>query len=163
MRILLSALALGLVAACASTAPYGPASKPGAVGYDTIQIENNRYRISYTDRDPAKAHDRALLRAAEVTLEARQEWFEITSAYVDEASAGRPAGGTSISIGGATGSHGRSSVGVGVGFGIPLGGSSAGPVTEVLEIVTGSGEKPDRPSVYDARSVDINLRSAAVS
>ena len=42
-------------------------------------------------------------------------------------------------------------------------GSSSGKVTEVLEILVGSGEKPDRPNVYDARSVDINLRGAATS
>jgi hypothetical protein len=31
----------------------------------------------------------------------------------------------------------------------------------MIEIVTGTGEKPDRPMVYDAQSVDINLRGAA--
>ena len=49
-------------------------------------------------------------------------------------------------------------VGVGVGIGFPLGGGSGPAVTEVLEILTGTGEKPDRPNAYDARSVDINLR-----
>ncbi|MEZ5952801.1 MAG: hypothetical protein R3C13_00715 [Hyphomonas sp.] len=164
MRLILSALALGLVAACASTAPYGPASKPGAMGYDTMQIENDRYRVSYTDKDPAKAHDRALLRAAEVTLEAGKDWFEVTNAYADNSASAGSGSRTSVSIGGSSGSYGRSSVGVGVGIGFPLGGSgSTGAVTQVLEIVTGTGEKPDRPTAYDARSVDINLRSAAVS
>ncbi|MCA8902353.1 MAG: hypothetical protein KDA53_14015 [Hyphomonas sp.] len=157
-------LALMLVAACASTAPYGPATKSGGMGYDVQQIETGRYRVSYTDKDAAKARDRALLRAAEVTMEAGQDWFEITNSYTEDLSSGR-GGGSSITIGGGTGSYGRSSsVGVGVGIGIPLGGgSNGGPFTEVLEIRTGAGEKPDSPNAYDARSVDINLRSAAVS
>ncbi len=154
-------LALILVAGCASTAPYGPASRDGAMGYSSQVIETGRHRISYTDKDAGRARDLALLRAAEITLQDGKDWFEITSSYTeDESVRGRSGGGTSVSVGGSSGSYG-SGVGVGVGIALPLGGSSA-PVTEVLEIVTGSGPKPDRPTVYDARSVDINLRSSVV-
>ena len=38
------------------------------------------------------------------------------------------------------------------------GGGSSGKTTEIIEIVTGAGPKPDKPEAYDARSVDLNLR-----
>ncbi|WP_300422208.1 hypothetical protein [uncultured Hyphomonas sp.] len=153
-------LAAGLLAACTSNAVYGPASKSGAMGYSSQQIETGRYQVSYTDSSPSKARDRALLRAAELTLLEGSDWFEITSSFAERSEDSR-SGGSSVSIGGSSGSRGHSSVGVGVGIGIPLGGGNSGSVTEVLEIVTGKGDKPDRPSVYDARSVDINLRGSA--
>ena len=96
-------------------------------------------------------------------MERGAEWFEVTSSYSSDESVGDRAPRSSVTIGGSSGSYGRSSVGVGVGIGFPIGGSSGGKVTEVLEILIGSGEKPDRPNVYDARSVDINLRGAATS
>ncbi|PKP81007.1 MAG: hypothetical protein CVT79_12065 [Alphaproteobacteria bacterium HGW-Alphaproteobacteria-18] len=154
------AIALGALslAACATTPAYGPASKDGAMGYTSQQIESGRHRIAYTDKDAGKARNLALLRASEITLMEGKDWFEVTAEYADTEN-GRSSG-SSISIGGGTGSYGRSSsVGVGVGFGIPLGGSSSsGKTTAVLEIVTGSNPKPDKATVYDARSVDMNLR-----
>lgn len=128
------------------------------MGYTSQQIETGRHRVSYTNGDPSRARNMALLRAAEITLMEGKEWFEITAEYADaEPTRG---GGSSLSIGGGSGSYGRSSsVGVGVGLGIPLGGgSSSGKATSTLEIVTGSGAKPDSSAVYDARSVDMNLR-----
>lgn len=159
MKQLVFALGALSLAACATTPVYGPASKEGAMGYTSQQIEAGRHRIAYTDKDPGKARSLALLRASEITLMEGRDWFEITSEYVDvEAQRG---GGSSIGISGGTGTYGRSSsVGVGVGFGIPLGGggSSEGKATAVLEIVTGANPKPERTTVYDARSVDMNLR-----
>lgn len=157
MKQLVFALGALSLAACATTPSYGPASKEGAMGYTSQQIEAGRHRIAYTDPDPAKARNLALLRASEITLMEGKDWFEVTSEYVDT-EAGRSSG-SSISIGGGSGSYGRSSsVGVGVGFGIPLGGGSGGKTTAVLEIVTGANPKPDKATVYDARSVDMNLR-----
>jgi hypothetical protein len=162
MKNMLVLLSAALLTACASGSPaYGPASRDGAMGYTSQQIETGRHRVSYTNGDPSRARNMALLRAAEITLMEGKEWFEITAEYADaEPSRG---GGSSLSIGGGSGSYGRSSsVGVGVGLGIPLGGSSSGKATSVLEIVTGSGEKPDRTAVYDARSVDMNLRGSGL-
>lgn len=157
MKQLVFALGALSLAACATTPAYGPASKEGAMGYTSQQIEAGRHRIAYTDPDPGKARNLALLRASEITLMEGKDWFEVTSEYVDT-EAGRSSG-SSISIGGGSGSYGRSSsVGVGVGFGIPLGGGSSGKTTAVLEIVTGANPKPDKATVYDARSVDMNLR-----
>ena len=44
MKRLLMCSAIVLVAACASTPAYGPAAKSGAMGYESLQIENNRFR-----------------------------------------------------------------------------------------------------------------------
>lgn len=159
MKTLISVSALILVAACASHSPYGPAKSSGAAGYSSQKIETGRYRVSYTDKDANRAHDMALLRAAEITLQDGRDWFEITGGYTEQEGSGAGSR-TSVSVGGSTGSRGHSSVGVGVGFGIPVG-SGGGSVTTVIDIVTGENPKPDRPSVYDAMSVDINLRGNA--
>jgi hypothetical protein len=152
--------ALAVMAACATTPVYGPAKSDGGAGYLSQQIEQGRHIISYTDPDPVRARNMALLRASEITLTEGKDWFEITSEGADtEESRG---GGPSLSIGGGTSSYGRSSgVGVGLGIGIPLGGGSSGKTTQTIEIVTGANPKPDRPSAYDARSVDMNLRVTA--
>lgn len=156
-----SATALALLvftAACATAVPYGPAAKDGAKGYLVQQIESNRYRVSYRDSDAETARTRALRRAAEITKENGAEWFQVVGAYDDqERSSSRS--GTSVSVGGSTGSRGRSSVGVGLGIGFPLGGSST-PTTHVLEIITGSGDKPEGDRSYDADAVLMNLAGA---
>ena len=146
--------ALVLVGACATSVPYGPAAKDGAKGYSVLPIENNRFRITYKDNSMDLARSRALRRAAELTLEKGDDWFQVVSAYSDTGELS--GGGSSISIGGASGSGGRSSVGVGLGVSLPLGGSS-GPVEHVLEIVTVPGVKPDNPDAYDASEVLANL------
>ena len=146
--ILLSSLAIGL-SACVTSTPYGAAAREGAKGYAVQPIENNRFRVSYRDNDAETARTRALRRAAEVTLENDAEWFQVVNAYDDEFSQDRR-GGSSVSIGGSSGSRGRSSVGVGLGISLPLGGGNSGPVTHVIEILTGSGDKPANARIYDA-------------
>lgn len=146
--------ALALVGACATQSPYGPATRDGGAGYSVMPIENNRFRITYTDKSAEIARSRALRRAAELTLERGDEWFQIVTAYSDTGELS--GGGSSVSIGGAGGSSGRSSVGVGVGIALPLGGSSSS-VEHVMEIVTATGAKPDNPDAYDASDVLSNL------
>ncbi len=150
MKQFLSFLAFVLVSACASTPVYGPADSPTALGYSSQPIEDHRFRVSYSDSDLQRARNFVLLRAAEITLDDGQDWFEITNGYAEAEPETRPR--SSVSIGGSSGSRGHSSVGVGIGIGFPIGGGHA-VVTEVLEIVTRSGEKPDEPNAYDARSV----------
>ena len=154
----LAATALLALGACATSAPYGPAARDGAKGYVVQPIENNRFRIAYTDTSMELARSRALRRAAEITLEQGHDWFQVVTAYSDtgELAGG---GGTSVSVGGSTGSSGRSSVGLGVGIALPLGGSS-GPVEHVMEIITAPGPKPDNPDAYSASDVLANLGGA---
>ncbi|WP_084398489.1 CC0125/CC1285 family lipoprotein [Henriciella aquimarina] len=153
---LAGALTLG-VAACTTTKPYGPATSSSAQGYLVQPIESNRYRVSYTALDPQTARRYALRRAAEVTLDNGGEWFRVVHGYTEmEGSRG---GGSSVSVGGSSGS-GYSGVGVGVGIGLPLGGGSE-KTTESLEIITGTGIKPDDAEVYDANAVMMNTAGPA--
>lgn len=161
MKHVLLIPALALMAACATTPAYGPAKSAKAEGYLSQQIEQGRHRISYTDRDPVRARNMALLRAAEITLSEGKDWFEITNESSDSEASRAGNGGTSVSIGGSAGSGGYSGVGLGIGIGIPLGGGGSGKFTQNIEIVTGSGPKPDKAEAYDARSVDMNLRVPA--
>ena len=138
-----------LFSGCASgPAPYGPADDRGGFGYQVQKIESDRLRVSYRARDAASARDNALRRASEVTLEEGADWFRVVGAYTD---AEQDTGGrTSVSLGGSSGSYGS---GVGVGIGIGLGGGRARETVHDLEILIGSGPKPDGLNVYDARAV----------
>jgi len=159
--LLLAASAFAL-SACASLAPYGPASSPSSQGYVEQRIESDRFRITYRGVGAAgPVADLALLRAAELTTETGNDWFEVTQRYID----GRPdsAGGFRPSLGVGAGSSryggrhgGFSSSGVGVGVGVNFSGPSA--TSTVLEVRLGRGQQPDRPEVYDAREVQAALR-----
>lgn len=150
---MLAALALSLgLAACATPATvYGPAPSADEVGYREQAIETGRYRISFranADLDAAGVEDQAMRRAAEVTLRDGGEWFRVVTRET-ERYGGRDRGGTSVGVGGSTGSYG-SSVGVGIGFDLS---PDSRKYETVMEILIGSGDKPDEVRVYDARSV----------
>jgi hypothetical protein len=153
----LAASSLALVA-CASLAPYGAQGGPGGQGYSEQRIESDRYRVTYNGVGaPGPVADFALLRAAELTTQEGYDWFEVVQSWTD----GRPggAGGVrpSVSIGGGTSRYGGySASGVGVGLGLDLSGPQ--PTSTTLEIVMGRGDKPSRPSAYDARDVQSALR-----
>jgi hypothetical protein len=153
----LAASSLALVA-CASLAPYGAQGGPGGQGYSEQRIESDRFRVTYNGVGaPGPVADFALLRAAELTTQEGYEWFEVVQSWTD----GRPggAGGVrpSVSIGGGTSRYGGySASGVGVGLGLDLSGPQ--PTSTTLEIVMGRGDKPSRPSAYDARDVQSALR-----
>jgi hypothetical protein len=150
-----SALALS---ACASLAPYGPQMGPNGQGYAEQRIESNRWRVTYRGVGaPGPVADMALLRAADLTVQNGFDWFEVTQRWTD----GRrdSAGGLrpSVLIGAGSSRYGRySSSGVGVGVGLDLSGPQ--PTSTVLEVVMGSGTRPDRPEAYDARDVQATLR-----
>ena len=130
--------------------PISARASPTSLGASVQPIEDNRLQISYRALDAQTSREYALLTAAEETLARGAEWFRVVGAYGEDEV--RHSGGTSVSIGGSTGSRGRSSVGVGVGIGLPLGGGS-GESVHSLEIIIGSGPQPDDPEVYDAAQV----------
>ncbi|MBB4799357.1 hypothetical protein HNP32_003115 [Brevundimonas bullata] len=155
---LIAASALAL-SACASLAPYGPQQSARGQGFSEQQIETNRFRVTYNGVGaPGPVADRALFRAAQLTVDQGYDWFEVTQRWID----GRPdsAGGVrpSVSIGAGSGRYGGwSTSGVGVGLGFDLSGPQ--PTSTTLEIVMGRGAKPDRPAAYDARRVQDAIRN----
>lgn len=155
-----AALACGLAACATPTAfaPAGPSAR--ASGFWDSRIEENRYRISYrggSGAPPALVRDYALLHAADLTVAGGYDWFQVIGGYGEAG----PGSGSSLSIGGGSSSFGRRSYsGVGVGFTVPLGG---GPqLTETLEVVMGTGPKPQGASVYDARGVQASIRPRVI-
>jgi len=148
------------LASCASSPNYGPAAGPGESGYSQQILEAGRYRVTYRGGSPEQARDFALYRAAELTLANNFEWFQVVSSSggIEESRSSGPR----ISVGGG-GSIGRSSRGgVGIGIGFPVGGST-GSAVEVLEIVMGTGPKPEDPNAYSADALAQSLRPAASS
>ncbi|MNU67556.1 hypothetical protein D3C71_568980 [compost metagenome] len=154
--IAVSALALS---ACASLAPYGPQQSAGGQGFNEQRIESDRFRVTYNGVGAVgPVADRALFRAAQLTVDQGYDWFEVTQRWID----GRPdsAGGVrpSVSIGAGGGRYGGySTSGVGVGLGFDLSGPQ--PTSTTLEIVMGRGAKPDRAEAYDARRVQDAIRN----
>ena len=152
--------ALALLAGCATgPKPYQPAGGPSSYGWSEQAIETGRYRVSYQAETQEQAREYALLRAAELTLQSGEEWFRVTDNYSEGQSSQGYSGRPSVSVGGSVGSGGRSSMGVGIGMGFPLGGG-AGEFRHTLEILMGSGPKPQDVRVYDAADVQFNMAGA---
>lgn len=179
MRILSTALiaaaSLTLLSACATPTPYQPAdltrSTPGrsAPGYAETRLEENRYRLGFAGNDLTSretVENYMLYRAAELTLDAGYDWFEIVNRGTDEKT--RTVGpmrdpfmsglswrfyrGSRWSAWGA--------------WGDPWGGDfdtvQYTRYEATAEIVMHKGEKPDSPNAYDARTLRGNLDSRIV-
>ncbi|MEO1100792.1 MAG: hypothetical protein AAFW65_03005 [Pseudomonadota bacterium] len=158
MKYLILASALVLSACATGPSPYAPAENSRDKGFSEQVIETGRYRVSYKGDDAEQARSYALLRAAEITIENGADWFRVVDAYT-EVDGRRSGGGSSVSVGGSSGSYG-SGVGVGVGIGLPLGGGGSPDATHTLEMVIFKGEKPDDPDAYDAASVQASVLGA---
>lgn len=88
MRKLILALAVGVLAACATATPYQPGA-PGAGGYGFHEerIENNRVRLTFrgnslTDRQTVENY--LLYRAAELTLAEGKDYFVVANRDTEE-------------------------------------------------------------------------------
>ena len=153
MKLALAAVAFAVALAACSTAPtvYGPADTSSATGYRQTRIETDRYRVSFRanpDLKGPQVEDMALRRAAEITLQDGYQWFRVVNRSTEQVS-GRPGGGTSVGVGGSTGSYGS---GVGVGIGFDLSPDSRRYET-TLEILLGRGAKPEGADAYDAQAI----------
>jgi len=81
MRLLLI-LGTVLLAGCASQDLYRPATGKDAIGYSETQLAPNRYRIAYnggTAVASGRTQDYALMRAADLTLQQGNDWFQLAS------------------------------------------------------------------------------------
>lgn len=157
--IIVGAAALSLTA-CATPTRYQPAVSPTAVGFSELQIERDRYRVTFRGGGGASAAqiaDYALLRAADLTLGSGYEWFVVDQRYTEASGSGS---GPRLSVGGGSSSFGRrSAVGVGVGTSFDLGGGPA--LTTTLEIRLGRGSRPEGFNVYDAAQVKATIAPRA--
>jgi hypothetical protein len=82
MKRLFLASALLFAAACASTGDGPPGPAGPSSGFAEEAMSGGRYRIAYNSPSDASAKvvsDRTLARAAQVTLDKGNEWFEISS------------------------------------------------------------------------------------
>ena len=151
-RLALAAL-LGIALVACSTAPtvYAPAASLEDTGYRQTKIEADRYRVSFRanpDLNVSQVQDMALRRAAELTLQDGYEWFRVVTRNTEQIG-GRSGGGTSVGVGGSSGSYG-SSVGVGIGFDLS---PDSRRYETTMEILLGRGTRPEGADTYDARSI----------
>src|SRR5690554_4610917 len=87
-RAMFTAALLSL-AACAgpSSQFYQPADSPGNYGYSEVQLEEDRYRVSFTGNgtvDEEAVKELALMRAAELTRLENHDWFRIITVETEE-------------------------------------------------------------------------------
>lgn len=156
-----SALSAVLVlAGCASPTPYQPAD--GGFGYRQQQLEENRYRISFSGNSltPRETVENYLLyRAAEVTVENGHDYFILTDDNLERST--RYYGTVDPWIGGRRNRFGDP-------FGDPFSPATvrARPIDEYrafADILMFSGQKPaDDPRAYDAHDVLNRLGPAIV-
>ncbi|MEO1040645.1 MAG: hypothetical protein AAFX09_14020 [Pseudomonadota bacterium] len=160
---LLMSLAVMMLAGCAATPTlYGPAGEGArATGYDELQVEDDRWRVSFT-AGPTSSAERtralALRRAAELVLEAGYEGFELVSEDVRRTGSGDSPLRVGGSVGVGMGSGGWSGSGVGIGIGISP--DRERRTTVILEIIATASARPAGGGLnshahdhYDARAV----------
>ncbi len=153
MRALLTVPALALaLAGCVTPTVYGPVATASGSGYVDTRLQSDRYRVTFrggSDADRNRVTDLALLRAAQLTLEAGYDWFRVIDRYGEV----RPPRGPTLSLGTGTTSYDHNSaVGFGIGAGnIPLGGGPT--VSETVEIIMARGQTPRESDAYDAREL----------
>lgn len=137
-KLALAAAMLALGACQTATPAYQAASGPGGIGYFSAAADGGRQAVTYTGEKgmkPAQVAEYALLRAAELTLAAGQEWFALLHTASQQVQAGdvnRIAGRSgSVLTGestkaGAGGGGDRRGAGAGVDDGAVPGGPSTG-------------------------------------
>ncbi len=80
MRVLFALAAVLLVAGCGSSEPYREAKGAGGVGYTDSKVQPARAEVGFQGDDdmaPERIYEFALLRAAQVTLDAGFDWFYV--------------------------------------------------------------------------------------
>ena len=160
--LILATAALGLTACATGPSAYGPAQSASALGFSNMQIEKDRFRVSYTGRTAEEAQDFALLRAAEIALAEGYSHFKIINGSLSDRSSGASPVRTSlgIGIGSGRGYYGRRSgtnVNVGIGVNDIARALEGNKVTNSIEIrLTRSGGDDS----YNAKSVAESIRPA---
>jgi hypothetical protein len=157
-RLFLTFACFALIGCASGPSAYGPAQSYDAPGFRTTKIQSDRFRVSYTASNPQEAQDFALLRAAQVTLDAGYSYFEIMGSHM---SGNGPSSGLSSSVGVGFGGggyrRGGTSVGVGLGVNDVLRVIEGDRVTNSIEITLLSS-KSAGANVYEAQSIVDSIR-----
>ena len=152
-RILLSAAACFYLTGCASTGgSFGPAYGSD-LGYRNTQLQQDRFRVSYTSRDPYESKDFALLRAAQIADNEGYSHFKVIQGDIYDNGPNPIAAGIGIGLG--NGRYNRSNVNVGV---HDIARTVEGrKVTETIEVVLLASAPANDPSVFSAQSIMKNI------
>ncbi len=147
--------ALAMTACAASPTVYGPAEGgERTIGYDSVRIENDRWRVRFTagpDASRAEASRLALRRAAELALNAGYPAFEVVDERVSIDGERDSPVGVRSSVGFGVGSGGWSGSSVAIGVGVDR--SSERRIIAELEIIARSETDEAALRLYDARQV----------
>jgi hypothetical protein len=148
-----AALLLAALAACAKPTPY-MAAVEGEGGYAEQKLEENRYRVTFagnsvTNRETVENY--LLYRAAEVTIETGNDYFQIANRDTDTSTTYHTTGPDIGVFGGRGGWGGGWGWGVGTNFGTATPSRS---FTAIADIIVHKGEKPvGDVNSYNARDV----------
>lgn len=153
MRPVLLALC-ALLCACAAAPSYGP-TQDGGPGYAELALGPERWRVRYrgdAGQDREAVESRALLRAAELTLERNRRWFRLIRIESDAQSRPAPVGvGVAIGAGPSRGN-------VGLGTTWEAAGAPRAPRwTALADVAVLTDPVPGDPQVLDAPRIVATL------
>ena len=155
-KIALATMGLMLAACASGPSAYGPVDADSRIGFRNTQLEQDRFRVSFTGREAMEAQDYALLRAAEITLDEGYSHFKILDGYMTDNNGRRSPFSSSIGVGvGSGGYHRRGTrthLGVGIGVDDVVRAVEGDQFTSTIEVrLLHSGAQD--PNIYDAASV----------
>ena len=152
-HILFSAAACFCLMGCASTGgSYGPAYGTD-LGYRNTQLQQDRFRVSYTSRDAYESRDFALLRAAQIADNEGYSHFKVIQGDIYDNGPNPIAANIGVGLGG--GGFNRSRVNVGV---HDVERTIEGrKITETIEVVLLVSGPANDPSVFSAQSILKNI------
>ncbi len=156
-------LALSLTACASGPTAFGPAQNYDDIGFRQTQIQNDRFRVSYTAANDIEAQDFALLRAAQITLDKGYSHFEVITGHMS-GNLPRSGIGSSVGVGFGNGGyrHGGTSVGVNVGVNDIVRTLEGNRVTNSIEIKL-LPTKGTNVNVYEAQSLVDSIRPQVFS
>ena len=151
--ILFSAATCLCLIGCTSTGgSYGPAYGTD-LGYRNTQLQQDRFRVSYTSRDAYESRDFALLRAAQIADNEGYSHFKVIQGDIYDNGPNPIAANLGIGLGG--GGFNRSRVNVGV---HDVERTIEGrKITETIEVVLLASAPANDPSVFSAQSILKNI------
>ena len=165
MKMLAMIITAVMLTACASSSVYKEARGSG-FGYQDSALSETQHRISYKSRgnDSGKAHDLAMLRAAELTLLKGYDWFEVLDRETIKDKSERSGASMGISQRtevtescGLLGCKRTTRPSREYSMGVDVG-NDRDSVERHLEILLGNGVRPNKSQVYNATEVRENIR-----